>query len=141
MTNRKCTALTSAGHPCQAWAVKTSHPPRCSAHRGGERPVGAPEGNTNAQTHGFYSTDPESVTINDAIAGLVHKMRRIDDLITDQPLSPTLVELFQIYTQASSRLSRLLRDRRALSGEAADGMAGAIAQALDEVSSLLGTDL
>lgn len=142
---KRCTATTAAGNPCQAWAVRDpTHPdgpPLCSAHRGGKRPVGAPPGNTNAVRHGFYSADPAAVTVDEAIAGLVDKMLRLDELIEDQPLSPLLVELFQIYTQASSRLSRLLRDRRALSGEAADGMAGAIAQALDELSNTLGTEL
>ena len=35
----------------------------------------------------------------------------------------------------------MLRDRRALSGEASDGFAGAIAQALDELGSEWGVDL
>jgi hypothetical protein len=38
-------------------------------------------------------------------------------------------------------VARLLRDKRALSGEAADGVAGAIAQALDELSTELGIKL
>ncbi len=136
-----CSATTAAGHPCRAWAVPNTTPPLCAAHGGASKPPGAPTGNTNAEKHGFYSADPSDVTVDEAIAGLVDKMSRLDELIDDQPLSPLLVELFQIYTQASSRLSRLLRDRRALSGEAADGMAGAIAQALDELSVELGTPL
>ena len=52
-----------------------------------------------------------------------------------------VARLFSIHGQNASRLGRLLRDRRALSGETADGIAGAVAQALDELSSELGTEL
>jgi hypothetical protein len=44
-----------------------------------------------------------------------------------------LRRLLALHGQNASRLGRLLRDQRALSGEAADGIAGAIAQALDEL--------
>jgi hypothetical protein len=52
-----------------------------------------------------------------------------------------LARLFQIHGLNASRIGRLLRDQRALSGEATDGIAGAIAQALDELATELGTDL
>ncbi|MBN1247137.1 MAG: hypothetical protein JXC32_05725 [Anaerolineae bacterium] len=52
-----------------------------------------------------------------------------------------LAKLFALHGQNASRLGRLLRDQRALSGAAADGIAGAIAQALDELSNELGADL
>jgi hypothetical protein len=141
--------------------VRASDPPRCGAHGGGKRPAGAPKGNTNAEKHGwysqqrpgasagscdgkrgFYAADPSQVTIDDAIAGLVDKMTRLDEIIArTEGNGEYLVRLFELYTQASSRLSRLLRDRRALSGEAADGVAGAIAQAMDELGTELGVDL
>jgi hypothetical protein len=38
-------------------------------------------------------------------------------------------------------VARLLRDKRALSGEAADGIAGAISQAIDELSTEWGIPL
>ena len=139
----RCSAKTASGHPCKAWAVHDTDPPLCSAHGGGKRPVGAPPGNTNAVKHGFYSVDPDQVTINDAIADLTDKMRRLDRLMAqhEEQGNGQLAYLFAIYTQASSRLSRMLRDRRALSGEAADGIAGAIAQAMDELGTELGVDL
>ena len=131
---------------------------------------GAPRGNTNALKHGFYSQaegsysadpiayrepgkaafyaqDPAEVTIDQAIAGLVDKMTRLDQIIAEAQAngartgSGDLVRLFELYTQASSRLSRMLRDRRALSGEAADGISGAIAQAMDELGTEMGVDL
>jgi hypothetical protein len=38
-------------------------------------------------------------------------------------------------------IARLLRDKRALSGKAADGISGAIAQALDEMGTEYGLPL
>jgi hypothetical protein len=43
--------------------------------------------------------------------------------------------------QTATRLGKLLRTRRALSAESADGISAAIAQALDELSSEWGVDL
>ena len=140
MTQPKCTALTSSGRPCRGWAVRGSDPPRCGFHGGGSRPAGAPLGNSNAVIHGFYAAEPETVTIDQTIAGLVDKLQRIDALMataeTDQ-----LLTLLTLYTQASSRLGRLLRDRRALTGEAADGFTGAIGTILDELGTELGIEV
>ena len=66
----------------------------------------------------------------------------IDSLVGPDGASITeLARLLSIHGANASRLGRLLRDRRALSGDAADGMSGAIAQALDELSTELGMDL
>lgn len=136
----QCTATTRRKTPCQAPALPGTDPPRCAAHGG--RPVGVPSGNQNARKHRFYAADPAAVTIDDAIAGLIDKMARLDEMIANlEGNGDTLIRLFALYTQASSRLSRLLRDKRALSGRAADGIAGAIAQALDELSTELRTEL
>ena len=138
----RCSATTTAGTACKAWAVRGTNPPLCSAHGGGSRPVGAPTGNRNAWKHGYYSQDPDAINIGNAIAGLTDKMNRMDGMIERaQVEGEELIHVFELYTQACSRLGRLLRDRRALSGEAADGISGAIAQALDELSTELGVDL
>ncbi len=106
MSKRRCAASTSKGQSCCAWAVHNTEPPLCSAHGGGERPVGAPSGNNNAEVHGFYSqrrpspgasmdsdpdtssrfylVDPDLVTINDAVADLTDKPRRLDRLMAQQ---------------------------------------------------------
>ena len=138
-SRRRCGATTKAGKPCKNWATHGSDPPRCAPHGGGVSTIGAPKGNTNALKHGFYS---QAVTIESAIDGLVDKMHRMDSIITAGQLeNADLFRVFELYTQASSRLGRLLRDKRALSGDAADGIAGAIAQALDELSTELGVEL
>jgi hypothetical protein len=75
---------------------------------------------------------------------LYHKQILLDDFI-DQILAagrPAIEEpahLLEIHGQNASRLGRLLRDRRALSGDAADGISGAIAQALEQLSTVIGT--
>jgi uncharacterized protein YjcR len=126
--------------------VRGTDPPACSAHAGRSFGAGAPRRNQNARTHGFYAQEPDAVTIEQAIAGLVDKMTRIDGLIEaatangSQP-HDRVIRLFEIYTKASSRLSRLLRDKRDLSGEADDSINEAIAAALDELSEEWGIDL
>jgi hypothetical protein len=53
----------------------------------------------------------------------------------------TLVKVAQALAIGTGRVARLLRDKRALSGKAADGMAGAFALALQEVCTELGIAL
>jgi hypothetical protein len=160
----KCTATTASGRPCQAWAIRGSSPPLCAAHRGAspagasvggsdipaqdeKRFTGAPMENGSAEKTGFYAVDPSAVSINQAIAGLVDKMTRLDRITAEVQANAAdtkpgdLMPLFRLYTQASSHLSRLLRDRHALSGEADDEFAAAIGQALDELGAEWGVDL
>jgi hypothetical protein len=77
---------------------------------------------------------------------LYHKQILLNDFIDQilaagRPAIEELAHLLKIHGQNASRLGRLLRDRRALSGDAADGISGAIAQALEELSTELGTQL
>lgn len=128
----RCSATTRAGNPCRAWAVPGSDPPACVAHATGDRkPV----------KHGFYSPDPTDVTVDQAIAGLVHKLQCLDEVIEEVYDAEQLARLITLYGQGSSRLARMLRDRRALSGDAATGVVDAIAAALDELSTLWGVEL
>jgi hypothetical protein len=86
--------------------------------------------------------DP-AATIAEILADLTRNQARLTELIdaADPDDVPTLIRLFSVYSQNATRMGRLLRDQRALSGAAADGLAGAIAQALDELSSELGREL
>lgn len=141
--SQKCTAVTKTGMPCKAWAVIGSDPPRCAAHGGGRAPVGAPVSNTNAQTHGFYAeSEAAPTTIEEIIEDLAAKQAGLSQYIDNNQVDvEDLIALLTLHGSNASRLGRLLRDRRALSGEASDGIAGAIAQALDELGSELGADL
>jgi len=126
--------------------VAGTNPPLCGAHGGGKSPVGAPAGNINALKHGLFTQpDAPPLTINAIIEDLAGKQTQLSSLIEenlrDDPNIDNLARLFALHGQNASRLGRLLRDQRALSGAAADGIAGAIAQALDELSTELGTEL
>jgi hypothetical protein len=140
----QCTAITSKGTPCKAWAVQNSNPPRCAAHGGGIGHVGAPPGNANAATHGFYTCPARPLTsIDDIIADLAAKQARLSEYIDDHLGDIGMEEikaLLTLHAMTASRLGKLLRDKRALSGDAADGITGALAAALAELSTELGAD-
>jgi hypothetical protein len=57
----KCTAITAKGTPCKAWSIHDSNPPRCAPHSG---ITGAPKGNSNALTHGFYQRHFKPAELN-----------------------------------------------------------------------------
>jgi hypothetical protein len=53
---QRCSHTTRSGQPCRAWAIRGSDPPTCSAHAGRLKGrAGAPPGNQNARTHGYYA--------------------------------------------------------------------------------------
>ncbi len=144
----RCTATCRNGAACRAWAVRGSDPPRCVHHGGSTSRTGAPRGNTNAVKHGFYAgpQPPDGVSIDAIIENLYERQLRLDAvideiLVANQASLVELTHLLQLHGQNASRLGRLLRDRRALSGDAADGISDAIAKALDELGSEWGGDL
>jgi hypothetical protein len=135
--------------------VQGSDVPRCAAHGGTSAQIGAPPGNQNALKHGFYvrreceerlqdispdEVSPSEWSIETIILDLCIKQAQLSrhievhsgDLSADE-----LARFLQIHGQNASRLGRLLRDRRALCGEA-DGISGAIARALEELHRELG---
>ena len=147
--------------------MHTSDPPLCAAHarkNAGADPgaprAGAPPGNTNARKHGFYSAVLDlseladlvacagDMTLDDEIACTRVLLRRLMDQIRD-PLNlaamsddpAAYARLAGLAIQAARTVARLLRDKRALTGDAADGIAGAISQVLDELSTEWGVEL
>jgi hypothetical protein len=153
VSGRRCTAVRADGTPCRAWAVRGSDEPLCAAHGGTSARIGAPPGNRNALKHGFYvrreceerlqDVSPDEWSIETVILDLCIKQAQLSryievnsgDLSADE-----LARFLQIHGQNASRLGRLLRDRRALCGDT-DPLSNAIAQALEELSEELGTDL
>ena len=79
-----------------------------------------------------YAADPD---LDDEIGILKVLIRRVVEAEEDPSKSLALI------TRAVGQLTRSLKARRALSGEAADGLAGAIATALDEIGNELELDL
>jgi hypothetical protein len=106
-------------------------------------------GSTKLTTGGFYSkmfSDEElldvgrlaaagDVSLDDEIAMLRIAMRRV----LEAPIDPA--RTLQLLGRAAGQLATLMRAKRALSGEAADGLADAFAKALDELSTELGIEL
>lgn len=128
MTKQRCTALTAAGRPCQAWAVRGSDPPRCAAH-GGREPHAA-------------QVDREA-ELQEEIVYVRRLMRRLTDhLDENQEIEiQEMAIIAPIILNTTRTMARLLRDRRALRGETVEGISGAIAQALDELASEWGVEL
>ncbi len=106
---------------------------------------GAPAGNKNRQTHGLYAAPPAPITsIDDLVADSLRRHAELGAWIDTHAAemdADTMLRLFALHGQNASRLGRLLRDKRALSGQAADGLLTAIATALDEISTELGVTL
>lgn len=123
------------------------------------RKKGAQPGNSNAAAHSFYSDqfDTDELAL---IASFLSDLTLTDEIWMQRVLnrrllahlnttneegnSPTIEELTKVaeaLATGTGRVARLLRDQRALSGEAADGIADAISKALDELGSELGLPL
>lgn len=123
MNKKRCTAVTNAGRPCQAWAVHGTEPPRCAAH-GGVEPTDEEE-----------AYDPE-----EALEQEIYAVRRLlwmllDHLDEDPELGlHELSRIAPMLLDTTRTVAHLLRDQRALSGETAEGITGAIGQALDELA-------
>lgn len=143
MPPTRCIQTTRAGNPCQAWAIAGTDPPTCAAHL----PRTAPP----VTRHGFYSssvapdeladlvTYSADMTLDDEIGVTRIALRRSLKALSAPAPGQLLVladfaRLAAVVFQGGRTVARLLRDRRALSGEAADGIAGALAQAIDELS-------
>ena len=130
----RCQALTAKGKPCRAWAMHDSH--LCAAHSGHTA--------KNRQTHGFYArADKPLETIDDVITDALDKQGRLSAILdnTADIDGADLAKLLAIHGQNASRLGRLLRDKRALSGESADSLLTALGTALDEIATELGITL
>jgi hypothetical protein len=119
---RCCNATCADGSPCRAWAVRGSDPPRCAPHGGGASPVGAPRGNENARTHGFYARvggtpvpgDRTAESAEDTIVQLcathMRIVRHIEEHKHELPV-PELAALCRLYSSNLSRLTRLVMER------------------------------
>jgi hypothetical protein len=120
-------------------------PPRCRAHTPRESQPAPP-----SEVDRFCDVGrdrPEALeTIEGIIADLAEKQRQLSKLIDDELVEEesglnVIRWLFAVHGQNANRLGRLLRDRRALSGAAADGVEDAVSEALDELSKDFGVEL
>jgi len=123
----------------------------CVAHAGRAR-GGAPTGNDNRYDHGFYSrhftADELAVMLSpvDDLADEIALCRvltsRMMERMGDSNLDAgDLVTLASMALRSANTTARLLRDNKVLSGEAADDLAGSIANVLDQLSGEWGVTL
>ncbi len=147
----KCTSMTKRNRSCNAFAVQGSDPPRCIVHL---REAGSElgQGSTPGQW-GFYGTTYTPAEIADLVSQTSPNDLQ-DEITAARVAIRRLLQQFQpemdpveygklarlVFTGANS-VARLLRTQRVLSGDSADGIAGAIGRALDELSNEIGIDL
>ena len=153
---------------CRAWAIHGSDPPICSAHAGrtlnpgpgGQ--LGAPEGNHNALTHGFYSRvvrdletgqpldNADVVSLDDEIAIARVALRRIlAMLLSGATLGPNprrldaidVARLGGLAFQGTRTIARRLEVKTNLSAAGGGEFAAAMNDALDALSKEWGIDL
>jgi hypothetical protein len=151
---RRCSALNPDGRPCRAWAIRGSDPPLCSAHAGRNVGAGAPPGNQNRRSHGFYATafDPGEVAaaldddtffaLQSEIACARIALRRVLAYLVSDDLPPLdYLKVAALAFQGVRTIARLLRDNQALGGQPSSELQAAIDSALDELGAEWGIDL
>lgn len=150
----RCTASTKSGVACSAFAVRGSDPPLCSAHLGRNAGAGAPDGNQNRRSHGFYGryysadelADLEQGDIDQSIDGEIKvvrvALRRALRVLEDDEADPGLVAALVPLVFAGGRtVARLLRDRKLLSGEDGETVMRELSDALEELGAEWGVNL
>ena len=84
-------------------------------------------------------------TIDGILADLAERQARLtaylEQVLVEGGDIAEVAKVFALHGQNASRLGRLLRDQRALSGDSADGLLDAIGKALDEIGTELGIKL
>ena len=90
-------------------------------------------------------SERDLTTIEGVISDLAERQARLtaylEQVLAEGGDIVEVAKVFALHGQNASRLGRLLRDRRALSGDSADGLLDAIGQALDEIGTELGMRL
>ena len=132
----RCSATARHGAPCRRPALVDGQ--LCAAHAGR---CGARPGNRNAVRHGLYSkqlTPEEQFDLVDAstIESLSDEigMTRLMILRALRQQDPSA----QTYTRLVGSLCRQLHLQRQLTGQAAEGLAQALAALLDELATNMG---
>jgi hypothetical protein len=104
--------------------------------------TGAPPGNKNAETHGFYSRPALPIeSIDDVILELQGRMTRLCEHMDQVDDFRDYERLFALFAQSANRLGRLLRDQKALSGKAIDDVLENLALAAEGISTAMGWNI
>ncbi len=131
--------------------MQSSDPPLCPAHNGY---LGHAK-KVSAEASGIYDRQlsrqeladlpdlsAERTLNNELVLNRIFLRRFLAALQQSDELDAMqLAKVAPVVFRGTQVVARLLRDERALSGETADGLTGAIGQALDELSEELGLEL
>jgi len=113
------------------------------------RKPGAQPGNQNARKHGYYARhltaeELEALSLeaqDAALADEIALQRVLNNRLLAamaQAKTDDLLRIAHLLTVSTGRIARLLRDQRALSGEAADGLLQALQKGAEEILTELG---
>jgi hypothetical protein len=145
MTMNLCTAKVASGAPCRAWAIHDSDPPLCPAHSG---LLGAPLGNTNAITHGYYhrkqssgETDPlftgaDNVALKQEAALIRVALYRLSQYLLDTELPVEKITAIAPLIFSGTRALAYIQ-RQVIETDDRENLD----QTLDQLSEWLGVDL
>jgi hypothetical protein len=151
---RRCSHTTAAGQPCRAWAVHGTDPPACSAHAKRNKGAGAPKGNQNARTHGFYAptlskseiadleADPDLNLAAEIACARIALRRILQYLSRDagQLSVEDQIRALGLVFHGTRTIARLLRDFHALGGDVTR-LAKTTNKVLDDLAAKWGIDL
>jgi hypothetical protein len=128
----------------------------CSAHAGRNVGAGAPIGNQNRTTHGFYASVLSLRELTDILEGVGLNTLQSEIACTRAALRRLLKHLSEAgdelspleYARVASvafhgarTISRLMRDNHAIGGQLPDGFDEAMNEALDFLSEAWGVEL
>jgi hypothetical protein len=127
---------------CRAWALRGAD--RCQAHR--DRPPPPPLG---LYADAFAPEDLarlapflEHLSLDDEIWMVRMMNERLLQRLREGPVDDELlVRLARLLYQGAGQVARLLRDRRAITGDAEEGFAQAMGRVLDELNTLTDWDV
>ena len=138
----RCGATTRRGGTCRRRVRADGD--RCWRHRAAEGDGVARDAPLRAQLTALEASLEAS--IGEVVGGLLEWQRYVAGVLAEmaqggEPPSPRFMQVLELYSRNASRLGRLLRDQRALDGQAGDGYSRALERALDELRDELGWDV
>ncbi len=156
----RCSHATAAGAPCKAWAMHAPTPggpdqPTCAAHAGRAR-GGAPVGNQNARTHGFYGrllSQQEvrdllfyavDMNLDDEVACARVALRRVLEFVQQDSGDlnrEQYIQVIKLIFYGTRTIARLLRERHNLSDDTTDRLTRIFGKALDDLGAEWGREL
>lgn len=138
---RQCSGTTRRGKRCRRPAKAGSD--LCGLHDGSGKAPGAPKGNRNAVTHGFYSQFYTAEELEDLASAAVAGDLSDEIALLRVRIRRALEEGVElsVISGALGRLQQLMKAQRVISGDAMSEFEQAMADVLAELTEELGLGL